>query len=464
MLGTIAAILVIPERIEPAGELKLASAFLALGLVMVSAVLVLVAPASLFHPVHVTVAAPVYWVLLDLLQGAYDLPGLGKNQVVEAFMAIGLFSGGVWVAALKRPWALPRAVSNAAMIRLGGKRLFTLAIVAFTLSFLKFAIPAGFDLWAMVGAFSESRWAAPWMRGTLGGWEAFLDHAAYFGFLLPALTVLVGRQIGWVNWRTWMCGLFCVVIIALMSTGGGRGKIGVMVGSALTVWFLSARRPLLRHLLIVTAVSAGLLFFMQQMVQTRHLGVAAMFSKSADHNITSLDYLHVDDNFLRLSQIIDIIPNQHPHTGIQWLVWLAVRPVPRVFWPGKPTDSGFDLPGYLGMEGVSLSCSIIGEAYMAFGFLGCLVTGWVMGRLAVSLAQMLELHSGPAALAIFGSGLLALFAGVRSGLDLVLMGYPVLAWIALVWVHQHFQSLPKHSAVGSNKTIQRHEKPPASTL
>ena len=40
---------------------------------------------------------------------------------------------------------------------------------------------------------------------------------------------------------------------------------------------------------------------------------------------------------------------------------------------------------------------------------------------------------------MFGSGLLALFAGMRSGLDLVLMMYPVLAWIALVWIYERIR-------------------------
>lgn len=439
VFGTIASIAVVPTEVEAAGALKPAAWLSAIGLLAVAATLAFLAPQSLFHPVHVTAAAPAYWLLLDVLQGAYDLPGLRQKAVTGAFIAVGLFSGGVWLAALQRPWALPKAISHAAAIRLTGKQLFTIAALAFTVSFLKFAIPIGFDLELMFGALSQGRWEAAWGRGNLGSWDAFLDHAAYFGYLLPSLTVLIGRQAGWTNWRTLMSGLFALIILLLMATGGGRRIIGVMIGSGLSVWFLSARRPKLRHLLGVAAVCAGLLFFMQQMVQTRHLGVSSIFSKAADDSITRLEYLHVDDNFLRLSQIVEIIPKEHPHTGIQWVIWLAVRPIPRVFWPGKPVDPGFDLPAFIGMEGVALSYSIIGEAYMAFGFLGIFGTGWIMGRLAVTLAHLLERHSTPAALAMFGSGLLALFAGMRSGLDLVLMMYPVLAWIALVWIYERIR-------------------------
>ena len=56
------------------------------------------------------------------------------------------------------------------------------------------------------------------------------------------------------------------------------------------------------------------------------------------------DYLHVDDNFLRLAQVIQLVPAQHDYVYLQQLIFTAVRPVPRVFWPGKPIDPGFDLP------------------------------------------------------------------------------------------------------------------------
>ena len=144
-------------------------------------------------------------------------------------------------------------------------------------------------------------------------------------------------------------------------------------------------------------------------------------------------HLHVDDNFLRLAEIIQIIPERHPHTGMKWVVWVAARPVPRVLWPGKPLDPGFDLPSFQGMQGVSLSVSLVGELYMAFGFLGCLGGGLFLGYLAKTLAQVMRAGPAPGAVIIFGAGLLALFAGMRSGIDLVLMSYGVLAWIALAW-------------------------------
>src|SRR5690606_33660822 len=50
----------------------------------------------------------VYWLLLDLLQGAYPLDEVGRASVPATFGAIGLFAVSIWVAAYRSSWRLPR--------------------------------------------------------------------------------------------------------------------------------------------------------------------------------------------------------------------------------------------------------------------------------------------------------------------------------------------------------------------
>ena len=324
---------------------------------------------------------------------------------------------------------------GAATIALSASTLYGIGVVAFILAFLRFAIPAEFNPGVMLAAFSDNRWAAPWSRGSLGGWDAFLDHLSYFGYILPPITAFLARRKGLFHWRTLVLLAFTLIILALFSTGGGRRIIGVMAGSGLVVWLLSSRRPSRKDFLVLGALGAGLLMFMQSMLVYRGVGITAAFAEEAvvDEE-DEPEQLRVDDNFLRLTQVIHIIPNLHPHTGLEYVLWVAVRPVPRVLWPGKPLDPGFDLPSFQGMRGVSLSMSLVGELYMAFGFLGCVGGGLLMGYLANSLAQLLSRGATPGALIIFGGSLLALFAGMRSGIELILMSYGVLAWISLAWV------------------------------
>jgi hypothetical protein len=163
---------------------------------------------------------------------------------------------------------------------------------------------------------------------------------------------------------------------------------------------------------------------MQFMLNVRTVG----YAEFAFRGESEYDYLHVDDNFLRLAQVIQIVPAERDHVYGKQLIFAAVRPVPRVFWPNKPVDPGFDLPSEVGLRGVSLSTSIIGEWYLSFGWIGVLLGGWLHGRLAGS-ANGLRLvgNHNPV---VFALAVMVLVAGMRSMQDLVIMSYALVAWWA----------------------------------
>jgi len=142
-------------------------------------------------------------------------------------------------------------------------------------------------------------------------------------------------------------------------------------------------------------------------------------------------HLRVDDNFYRLCQIIQLIPDSYPFVYHKYVVYVIVRPVPRVFWPGKPVDGGFDLPSALGVEDVSYSYSVIGELYMSLGFIGIALGGWFYGRVASMASELIARCRTQGALVIYSIVVMALFSGMRSVLELILVSYVVLAWVGL---------------------------------
>ena len=119
------------------------------------------------------------------------------------------------------------------------------------------------------------------------------------------------------------------------------------------------------------------------------------------------------------------MPAQHDYVYFQQLIFTAIRPVPRVFWPGKPIDPGFDLPTEVGMKGLSLSMSIIGEWYLSYGWIALLIGGYLHGRLAASANSLRESHANPI---VFALAVMVLVSGMRSMQDLVIMSYALVAW------------------------------------
>ena len=215
-------------------------------------------------------------------------------------------------------------------------------------------------------------------------------------------------------------------MLAFLSQGGGRRIIGVTVGAAVLVWIQAQPVLKVRKLVIAGAVVVVMMTVMQLMLNIRNIG----YAEYAYRGDSQYDYLHVDDNYLRLAQVIQIVPAEHPYVQFQQIVFTLVRPVPRVFWPGKPINPGFDLPAIVGMKGVSLSTSIIGEWYISFGWLAVILGAWLHGRLARTvnvLREREEYHTNPI---VYGLAVMILVSGMRSMQDLVIMSYALVAWWA----------------------------------
>jgi hypothetical protein len=198
------------------------------------------------------------------------------------------------------------------------------------------------------------------------------------------------------------------------------------IGSAVFSWLISLRKTIKpRHLIILLVTACVLLLSLDAMLANRSHG-AIEFS----YSLNEFQHVRVDDNFLRFAQNIEIVPRFQPHTGLQWLIWVLARPVPRVFWPGKPTGPGFDLSSYLGIT-ASLSCSSIAEWYVAFGWGGVIAAGVLYGKLCSFWGQLLDYELQLAGIGMYGLGILALFISMRSMIELILMSYPLLAWLLM---------------------------------
>jgi hypothetical protein len=365
------------------------------------------------------------------------MDGITATEVRQAFFAIGLFVVMVWIGSARRPWTTPDVLIRSVSQEFSLNTYFALALACFFLGMLNFAIPCNFNVFEMAYYVGQERWAAPWGRGQLGGWDAFLDHLQYFGYLLPILTVVIGRRVGVRNARTLICVALSIVMTLFLAQSGSRRVIGVVAGMALVLWVLDQRQLRLKHLIATGLSVVVLLLALQVMLEYRNVGLGVLVG--GDANVSRLEkrqlleeqHLRVDDNFYRLCQIIQLIPQSYGFVYHQYLVYVLVRPVPRVFWPEKPVDPGFDLPSALGVEGVSYSYSVIGELYMSLGFIGIALGGWFYGRVSAFARGLLGRSATQGALVIYSIIVMALFSGMRSILELILVSYVVLAWVGI---------------------------------
>ena len=437
-IATTLSILLIPDSPAREGALFYPALVMSAGLATAPVITGLRYPKALLRGESLLALAPIYWLLLDLLQGVYAMEEIAADQVRIAFLAIGLFVAMVWLGAIRRSWKIPNVLISSVSQEFSINTYFGLALACFLLGMLKFAIPCDFNVFEMAGYLGQERWAAPWGRGQLGGWDAFLDHLQYFGYLLPVLTVVIGRRVGLRNLRTLICIAMSCVMALFLAQSGSRRVIGVVAGMALILWVLDQPRLRVKHLVISVFAVVSLLIALQVMLEYRNVGLSVLVGQAEipsgrfeKRQILEEQHLRVDDNFYRLCQIIQLIPESYPFVYHKYLIYVLVRPVPRVFWPEKPVDPGFDLPAALGVEGVSYSYSVIGELYMSLGLIGIALGGWFYGRVASMASALLARCTTQGALVIYSIVVMALFSGMRSILELILVSYVVLAWVGL---------------------------------
>ena len=437
-VATTLSILLIPDSPAREGALFYPALIMSAGLATAPVAAALRYPKALLRGESLVALAPIYWLLLDLLQGVYSMEDITADQVRIAFLGIGLFVMMVWLGAIRRPWGIPKVLISSVSQEFSINTYFGLALACFFIGMLKFAIPCNFNVFEMVHYLGQERWSVPWGRGQLGGWDAFLDHLQYFGYLLPVLTVVIGRRVGLRNVRTIICIAMSVAMALFLAQSGSRRVIGVVAGMALILWVLDQRRLRVKHLVTTVFAIFALLVTLQVMLEYRNVGLSVLVGqgeiasgRSGKTQILEEQHLRVDDNFYRLCQIIQLIPKSYPFVYHKYFFYVIVRPVPRVFWPEKPVDPGFDLPTALGVQGVSFSYSVIGELYMSIGLLGIALGGWFYGRVASTASGLLARCTTQGALVIYSIVVMALFSGMRSILELILVSYVVLAWVGL---------------------------------
>jgi hypothetical protein len=423
--GTTAAILSIPNDPLPAGALFWPALWLSIGFLTAPLLGLRDDTMSILRTENVVMVGLIYWLLLDLLQGLYPLTAVSYDDIVFTFIAVGTIAGGIWVGMSGGGWRPPQVVVRAAKQQFSTRQLFRAVWLAFLLGIFWFAYSSNFDPWLMITALGYCRFCAPWSTRAFGGAESFLVNLRYFGYILPTLTVLLAHQVGWLRAKTIVCAILSLVFVVFLAQEGGRRVIGVAGGAAVVSWMLLQQRIKLKFLIGGLFGVAVVLVAMEKMLEYRGSGFSAIGS-----NLTREEGIHVDDNFLRLAQLIDLIPRVQPYGDLEPLIYFTTLPIPRFFWPGKPTGPGYNLTSLIGEKDVALTTSIIGELYAMHGMVVIFMGGFVIGRLA-NMWNKIAYLPGAGRTLVYSLGVMVLFAGLRSMADLVIMSYGLLAWLVI---------------------------------
>ena len=443
-LGTLYAMMNVPDNSEADGALVSCGMGMGLGMAVGPALAALLNPRDVLRTENIVGFMPFYWLIMDLVTGAYPMIGVSSAVVSKTFLAIGVYLIAYWVGTMAKPWRLPEAFLRSCQLKPETSVLMPVVLVCFFLAMLKFALPCKFDLVLMFKSALGARWTAPWGRGQFGGWDAFTDHLAYFGYLLPTFAVMIAQRKSWFHASTLVALLCAAIFLLFLSQSGARRIVGVCLGAAVFTWIVNQRQVRAWHLGILAMGVGAILVLMQMMIISRGLGFGTLgFDTAGSAAVSTLKgdavaaggpkTISVDDNFLRLAQTIMLIPERYDYVYYKQIYYTIARPVPRVLWPGKPESPGFDLY-VLVASGASLSTTIVGEFWISLGFPAVWLGGWCYGRLARMSSPLFHAASGTVGPMFYGYITMTLFVGFRSLVEVILFSYALLAWVGATWI------------------------------
>lgn len=446
-----------PDNPHPAGALVFPGSILSCSLILIIFIeFIRKGIRGIIRTQFILLFGIIYWVLSDVIQGLYPVHA-EKDVINYTFIAIGLFAGCVILGSSVSTRLLPRSIYRIAYIEPRSRQLFNLIVICFLLGIFYYAYKSNFDITLMINGLTKGRFAAPWSRGRFGGWDTFIEHLSYFSYLLPVLTVwLVYINKSWLNVKVFIAVLLTLTMILFIGQAGSRSNVGAMVGSGLLFWVLiHIRKITITKILIIATVVISLLYTLNFMLEVRNTGVENLDNIEQKQGISTI---HVDDNFLRIVQTIKYFPEYKDYAGMQWIIYALVRPVPRVFWPDKPDSSGVEINAVVQSYGASLSSSILGESYGAFGWFGIIGTGLFFGLLGSATNRILLLPGQKSAALIYSLCTMALFLGLRSLINLVLMTYPILAlwFLTVIFRRQLFRQKTNVQNTSINQLQQSH--------
>jgi len=436
IVGTLAAILVLPADYFEPGQLQMSAICLSAGLLSGPLLSSLTDLRGWLRAESIMMVGLVYWLMTEVLGSSYTAYQLTRDGVVSSFAYIAAFAiaiqFGSWLA---HHWWLPRKV-RPPVPDFSAEWLFSALLVCSGLGLLARLIPCEFSPVCIADGLLGSREVGAWNQTTYGNSSSFVYHLGYFGYLTLPLTVALHHRAGRFDWRVIIGLLLTIFFMLFLIKDGGRRLVGMVAGSGLLTWLLLQPRMGPRQVLVGGMAALALLMLMQIMLVFRLWEggiVSNLLSGRAFESVSLEEGPKVDNNFNSLVRVVDLIPEFQSHTGWDAIVYWAVRPIPRAIWPGKPINPGINIPWHLKErwgEGFTLTISAVGDWYIAFGVISVIVAGVMMGFIGGRLV-MAWMRPRLRDTVLYSLGAMCLFIGLRSYLELILMSYPILALLLI---------------------------------
>jgi len=323
---------------------------------------------------------------------------------------VGLLVGRHFIHVRRQPFAetLTREVPHVWMV--------VIFWACFVIGYLHMFVAVDFDIVEMVAYFMEPRFTQPWQRGKFGDWKALLVELGLFIYLIPPLAgIMIARR----HRYPWVQILLVCVALAFTAfygfTSGTRNVFCSYLVTFLIGYAFALTGQRQRELVALCTGSAVVMVLATYfMLEFRSVGFTNYINNRYDPLNKPERTLFVDYNLYAICRLVQVFPHKKPYLGFEIPYTALIRPIPRAIWKGKPEGLSSSIEDALGVEGLTIAASFVGEAYMSGGLIAVLVTGLFFGGLTGWWNFLAAARNSELGILIYASGFFAAVISMRS--------------------------------------------------
>ena len=302
---------------------------------------------------------------------------------------------------------------------------------SFLIGYLHMFIAVNWDPMQVWYYWLEPRFAQPWGRGRLGDWKALLYELGMMIYLIPPLAgVVFARKSKYSAFQLWLVGAGLLITLFYGFSSGTRNIFASYLVTFVIGFIFAAPKLSTRNLFLMGGFAVVMLLVSTRvMLEFRNIGLRNYIKKGQYEELSLQDSLFVDYNLYVICHLVHLFPDRYNYLGWEIPYQAVIRPIPRALWKGKPDGMSLTIEEAVGVEGLTLATTFVGEAHMAFGTFGIFAFGMLFGLFAGWWSHLASPRNSDFGVLIYASGFFAIVISMRSLLVFTTAILPTMAAI-----------------------------------
>lgn len=311
--------------------------------------------------------------------------------------------------------------------------MITLLWMCFGVGALHMLIAVNFNPIEMCIQIMGPRFSQPWQRGRFGDWKALITELGLFLYLIPPLLgIIFARRQKYTKGQLFPAAVLLAFIFFQGFASGTRNVFASYLATFVIGYAFAVPKSRQREVVTIGVAAAALLVFATTSILSfRQVGLLNYLQGKHVRSENPQQSLFIDYNLYAISKLMEAFPARHSFLGWEVPYIAVIRPIPRAIWPGKPEGLSFSIEDAMGLEGLTIAATFVGESYMAFGLPAVIATGLFFGMLTGWWGRLASPRNSDLGILIYASGFFAAVISMRSLFVFTTALLPTIAAIVL---------------------------------